>query len=193
MSDYYRFSLNFKIRRDTPVALRAALSALAERRLPDESDLASLPPRVAEYLRHPSPSEGLDGDGFTFRYSRYGMSFREERPEDPTHYIHIEQTFHDDDFYSGGMYYLYWLFQFAAEDGHLATMLLEFDTPPDIYTKHGDDILLTRLKYHPEEHRPLAFRQTPLDPENPIIISSTSRLNLKEMLEEISFMAELDY
>lgn len=192
MSDYYRFSLNFKIRRDTPAALRSALSTLAERRLPDESDLASLPPSVTEYLRHPHPPEGIDGDGFTYRYSRSGIAFREERPEDATHCLHVERTFHDDEFWHGGMYFLYWLFQFAAEDGHLATMLLEFDAPPEIYTRHGDDILVTRLRYNPEEFRPLAFRQTPLDTDNPIVVVDTTRQNLRDMLESIAPMADLD-
>ena len=192
MSQYYRYTLNFKIRRDTPAALRSALSALSDRRLPDDADLAALPPRVALYLRHLYPAEGVDGDGFTFRYSRTGIPFREERPEDPTHYIHIEQTFHDDDFWSGGMYYLYWLFQFAAQDGHLATRLLEFDSPPEIYTKYGGDILVTGLQYNPEEPSPLSHRQTPLDPDHPITVEKTSRQNLAELLEDIAFMAELD-
>jgi len=190
MSDYYRFSLNFQIRRDTPVALRSALSALADRRSPDESDLAALPPLVADYLRHPHPPEGVDGDGFTYRYARNGFRHREERPEDPTHYIHLERTFHDDEFSNGGMYFVYWLFQFAAQDGHLATKLLFFDTPPEIYTRHGEDILTTHLSYNPEEFRPLALRQTPLDPTNPIVVTETWRQNLKELLDNIAFMAD---
>ena len=43
-----------------------------------------------------------------------------------------------------------------------------------------------------EEHRLLSFQQTPLGAESPIIVSSTSRLSLKAMLEQISFVAELD-
>lgn len=191
MSDYYRFCLNFKIRRDAPRALHAALRDLSERRLPDEADLAELPPVVADYLRHPHPPEGLDGDGFTYRYARTGMVLREERSEDPTHAIHIERTFHDDEYWNGGVYFIFWLFQFASGDGHLATMLLEFDTPPEIYTRHGDDILITRLRYNPEEFRPLAFREGPLDEVNPIVVSETVRQNLREFLMNISEMAAL--
>src|SRR5690606_32808036 len=191
MSDYYRFSLNFQIRRDTPAALRSALSALADRRLPDKADLAALPPLIADYLSHPHPPEGgVDGDGFTYRYARNGIPHREEKPDDPTHYIHIERTFHDDEFATGGMYFVFWLFQFAAEDGHLATKLLFFDTPPEIYTRQGDDILITRLSYNPQEFRPLFLRQTPLDPVDPIVVTETSRQNLKDLLDNIAFMAE---
>ncbi|TWI33868.1 DUF2267 domain-containing protein [Paracoccus sulfuroxidans] len=188
MSEYYRFSLNFKIRRDAPQALHRALRALSERRLPEEEDLAELPPVVGEYLRHPSPPEGMDGDGFTYRYSRSGRVFREERPDDPTHAIHVERTFHDDEYWACGVYFIYWLFQFAAEDGHLAIKLLEFDTPPEIYTRQGSDILITQLRYEPEEYRPLSLREMPLDDTNPIVISETFRQNLPEFLKNIAEM-----
>ncbi|PID36813.1 MAG: hypothetical protein CR993_03235 [Rhodobacterales bacterium] len=190
MSDYLHFTLNFTIRRDTPIALQNALSALAARRLPDEGDLSALPELVAEYLRLPDVPEGLDGDGFTYRYSRSGTPFHIENPGDPTHHVHVERRFHDDEYYNGGMYFIYWLFQFAARDGHLAVEQLEFDTPPTIYTRYGDEILITRLAYNPEEYRPLAYRQTPLDAESPIVVVETIRQNLTELLDGLRAMID---
>ncbi len=190
MSDHMHFTLNFRIRRDTPIALQNALSALADRRLPDEADLADMPELVAEYLRCPNAPEGLDGDGFTYRYSRSGEVFRTESPADATHHVHVERLFHDDEYYNGGMFFIYWLFQFAAEDGHLAVERLDFDTPPTIYTRHGDDILITRLAYNPEEYRPLAYRKTPLDAGSPIVVAKTTRQNLSELLDGLGSMLD---
>lgn len=187
MSSYYHYTLNFTLRRDTSQALIGAFEALTERRFPTKDMVSALPSLVQEYLLS---GDNLGSGGFTARLSPAAMTFREQNPEDPAWQLHYERVFHDDEFWNGGMYLIYWLFQFAAEDGPLGTMQLLFDCPPEILTKVGDDIIRTKLAYNPEEHRPLSHRHEPLDADAPIVVSKSRRENLPEILEQIGFMAD---
>lgn len=184
MGERYHLSLNFKIRRDAPAGLHAALAALAERRLPGKADLATLPRFAARYLRRPVAPLGRDGDGFTCRYSRVDNDFPQESPGDATHYIHLEYAFHDDEYFNIGQDFIYWLFSFAAEDGHLAVELANFNQPPAIYTKHGDDLLVTTLDYHPPEG--IGYTPIRLDAETPVVVRRSDRFNLKELVEALT-------
>lgn len=186
MSSYYHYTLNFTLRRETPQALVSAFEALTERRFPTKDMVSDLPPVVQEYLLS---GDNLGSGGFTARLSPAAMTFREQSPADPAWQLHYERVFHDDEFANGGMYLIYWLFQFAAEDGQLGTMQLLFDCPPEILTKIGDDIIRTTLAYNPEEYRPLSHRQGLLDADAPIAVAKSSRHNLPELMGHIAFMA----
>ncbi len=132
--------------------------------------MADLPPLVQRYLRR-GDFTGEDtgpGTGPVPRIAGTGMPFRAPAPHDPVWRLHYERRFHDDEFWNGGMYLIWWLFQFAAGQGHLAVMLLQSDTPPEIYTRVGDDVVTTTLGYTPETHRALDYRDTPPDPDAPI-------------------------
>ena len=191
MSDRYHYVLDFWLRRDTPAPLVSSLRALTGGGVPDEADLSALPPLVASYFRS-GDFVGGALPAITTRLQPSGMTFRAESPGDAVWLLHYERVFHDDEFWNGGMYLIWWLFQFAARQGHLATMRMEFDAPPEIFTLIGDDVVATRLGYNPETHQALDYREAPLDPENPIVVAETRRTGLREMLDGIAFMAEID-
>lgn len=192
MSDHYHYALDYTLRRDTPEALITALTALTGGQPVPEVALKALPGMVAEYLRSGDFVGTLGPDRPITRISRLGTPYREETPGDPMWMFHYERVFHDDEFWNGGMYLIYWLFQFAAEQGHLAVMRLVFDTPPQIFTLIDGDIVTTDLTYNPETHQPLAFRDSPPDRDEPLVIGTRRRQNLAQLLQDIAFMAESD-
>lgn len=189
MSDYYHYTLNFLLRRDTPPALIGGLQALSDGRLPREDEVDGLPTTIRQYLLW-GDNVSVEPGVFSTRLGATGHTFKTEAPGDACWRLHYERVFHDDEFWNEGMYLIYWLVQFAAEDGQLGIMQLEFDKPPEILTKHGDEIITTTLAYNPEEHRALSYREGPLDAEAPIVVERTSRQNLPELLGHIAFMAD---
>lgn len=183
MSDYYHFTLDFILRRDAPAALHAAFAKLAGREIPTRDEMADLPEIVADYLAAPFQPQGLDGDGFTYRYSRSGMQFRAEKPEDGTHWIHMERTFHDDEYFNGGMYYPFWLMQFAAGQGYLGNYTFGSSELPTLLYKDGDEIIEIDMSINPSDKWGIRPHGTPVDQENSARVRETRRINIQELLD----------
>jgi len=184
MSDRYHYILDFGLRRDTPRAVIDALTARAQGQDPAASDLAELPEIVAGYLSVPDFTGGYEPQAST--------RIRAERSthiaDNPGWHLHYERLFHDDEYFNAGIYFIWWLFSLAAGQGHLAVKLTEYDTPPEIYTKVGDDVVITTLGYNPETHQALDYRTQPLAPDLPISISRSGRAPLAETLANLEVL-----
>ena len=183
MSDYFHFTLDFLLRRDAPQALHNAVKALANRELPAQKDLDQLPGIVADYLTTPNAPKGIDGDGFTYRYARSGVQYREENPQDGTHWIHIEQSFHDDEYFNGGMFFPFWLMQFSAQDGYLGIYTVGYAELPTILVKDGEEIIEINLALNPSDAYGIRAQGTPVDRDVPARVLNNNRMNLQELLD----------
>ncbi|TKW65571.1 MAG: hypothetical protein DI616_14330 [Paracoccus denitrificans] len=160
MSDYPLYTLNFATRRDMPPAMQAILTALSAGERPAEADLATLPEVVSMYLGRPAAPAHFSAGLMNLRFSRLEIDWRDEAPGDATHLLHLEQRFHDDEYASAGVYFINWMFQFAAGNGHLATEISESSPLPTIYTRQGREILVTSLNFPQSGANPVTVGET---------------------------------
>lgn len=167
MSDYYRYSFTFALSPETPVELTEALRLLSEGQRPSKEQLAAFPGLPQIYL---SGNTGAPGDGVHALDN--GV-------------LRLSQTFHDDEFFNGGEYFVWWLLQFAGHDGPLGTVQQTNGLDmPEVLIKKGDLLLTARvdmvggadLQPSPE---PVA------GPEGPVRIGSTQVASITQMLEEL--------
>ncbi|KIT14835.1 hypothetical protein [Jannaschia aquimarina] len=191
MSDHYLFHIRFDVRHDAPAALHRALTVLSEGNAPTDAELDGLPGIVKDYLRG---NTGAPGDGVHL-YWHYGPKrvYRGgelvEAPREPhegSHALRMTQTFHDDEYFNGGIYFPYWLFQFAAHDGPVATMQqTNGNELPSVVTKHGDRLIETSLAYNPDRFWPIGNERPP-EQGNPVVIKENREMSLSETLEGLS-------
>ncbi len=194
MSDQYLFHLNFDVRHDAPAQLHAALAKRAEGIFPKEEDVCDLPGMVRTYLQ----SGGTPGDG-VYCYQSRGprQKFRDGKmvpapfePHEGSHSLRMAHTFHDDEYWNGGIFYPYWLFQFAAYDGPIGTMQqTNGHDPAAILTKAGDRIIETQLAYNPGKYWPMSGQGEP-DPDTSMVIEKSTTIPLAEMMKSLSDFAE---
>lgn len=193
MSDHYLFHFNFDLSPDAPAPLLRSLDILAKGGTPGEADTEGLPGIVREYLM----SGGVPGDGvYLFEKSEpMRMTSDGEAEADPskahlTRYsLRMARTFHDDEYFNGGMFWPYWLFQFAASDGPLATnQQTNGGDIPSVISKFGDRLIETHFAYNPLEYD-LSGRLPP-GKENPVVISRTTDMSLSETLEGLQIFAD---
>ncbi|NSX56037.1 hypothetical protein [Parasulfitobacter algicola] len=194
MSDYYQFHLRFDVRSDAPTTLHKALVLRSEGGFPKREDVSDLPGTVQDYLCN----GGVPGDGI-YLYEHHGpkMKYRDGamrevplEPQEASHSLRMAQTFHDDEYWNGGMYYVHWLYQFAANDGPIGTMQqINGNEPPAILTKASDRIIETRMAYNPARFWPMDGQAEP-DPEQPMLIERQNSFSLSEMMENIAAFAD---
>ncbi|ABD52962.1 hypothetical protein [Jannaschia sp. CCS1] len=194
MSDHYLFHLTFDVRHDAPPQLMAALAKRAGGDVPSTEDMGDLPPIVQDYLR----GGGVPGDGVYCFYNRGPRSKFIDgtlveigwEPHEGSHTLRMAQTFHDDEYWNGGLYYIHWLYQFVADDGPIGTMQqTNGNEPASILTKVGDDIIETKLAYNPGKYWPGPGQPKP-DPDTPMIIEKSTAFPLSEMMEGLAMFAD---
>ena len=180
MSSHFHFTMNFQTRRDMPAPVAAAIAALSNGQQPDQTDLAALPELIAEYLGGKANQGDVDAGGGAWRFTPINLYSRAEKPDDPTHLLHMERVFHDDEYFNAGVFFVFWLFQFAC-DGHLAVELTSDSLAPTLFARHGDNILITTLAYDPDEFATPATQRP--RPKHPIIVSDSQRQQLAPMVK----------
>ena len=194
MADHYLFHLNFDVRADAPPQLHSALGKRAEGEYPTREEVCDLPGIVQDYLC----SGGVPGDG-VYSYTSLGprMKYRDGKmvevgfePHEGSHALRMALTFHDDEYFNGGIYFTTWLFQYAAHDGPIGTMQQTNGKDiPAILTRKADTIIETHLAYAPGEFWPLPGQAEP-DGDAPIKIRRTTAMPLTELLEGMAFFAD---
>lgn len=194
MSDHYLFHLTFDMRHDAPPQLQAALTKRANGEVPTEEDVTDLPKMVQNYLRRGGPP----GDGiYCFHNKGPRSKFIDGKmveigwePHEGSHYLRMAQTFHDDEYWNGGMFYIFWLYQFVAYNGPIGTMQqTNGNAPAAILTKVDDTVLETALAYTPGEFWPMQGQATP-DPETPMVIKRTQPYHMPEMMAGLASFAD---
>lgn len=181
MSDYYRIELRCNISADAPKELHNALSELAEGKTPDEASLEGLPGIVKEYLR----PGGFHGDGVTL-YFLNGPELSLRGGSDGCYTLHLTITFHDDEYFNGGIYFPYWLMQFVVDQGPIGTMQqINGVALPTILSKMDNEIIETNLAYAPDEFWPIPGQRAP-DKDTPVAVKSSRRSNIFEIIESLS-------
>lgn len=181
MSDHYRFDLRCNISANAPKEVHYALSELAEGNDPAPAQLKELPGLVQEYLR----PGGAEGDGVTlyFLNSKNGALMGGILG---AYTLHLTRTFHDDEYFNGGLYFPYWLMQFMEDQGPIGTMQqINGATLPVILTKVENDIIETHLAYAPDEFWPIPGLRAP-GKDNPVMVRNSQRFNIHQTLEELS-------
>lgn len=193
MSDHYLFHLTFDVRQDAPPQLKAALTKRANDEVPTEEEVSPLPEIVQTYLR----SGGVPGDGvYCFHALGPRGKYRDGKmvevgwePHEGSHRLRMAQTFHDDEYWNGGIFYIFWLYQFVAYDGPIGTMQqINGNAPASILTKMGERIIETSLAYNPGEFWPIPGQAAP-DPETPMVINRTQSYNLPEVMAGLADFA----
>lgn len=177
MSEYYHYTFDFLIRQDSPAPLRRALEMLARRTVPSEEDLSGLPPVVDYYLRHPDPPRGVAGDGFTYRYAPQGPG--------GVYSVHLERSFHDDEFATAGLYFVAWLTQFAAKDGYIGMVKADDSELPSLLIRDGDDLVQSDLGLNPSDEYGIRPDDTPIDHDTPVRLCRHTRMHLPTVLEAL--------
>jgi hypothetical protein len=191
MSSYYRYHLFCDLAVDAPQTLHRALTALSQGAPLTLQDMADLPPIVAEYLTN----SGFPGDGVHL-YAPHGpgrlLDGRAEIDLTSAHArysLSLTRTFHDDEYYNGGIYYPYWLMQFLADDGPIGTrQQTNGREPPGILTRIGGDIILSQAAYAPAEFWPIPGQALP-DRDVPMVFRSHDRFNLTQRLEDLAMFS----
>ena len=155
--------------------------------------MSELPAIVADHLAAAwAPGDGVYEYEPIVRYNIMGGELDpiQPGPNDSSHTFRMAFTFHDDAFYNGGMYVIYWLFKFANSDGPIATMhQINGNDAPSVFTKCGDTLYITELKFNPDPLWPMPHARQP-DPQTPLIINKQRTESISEMLGHISFMAD---
>lgn len=189
MSDYYLFNLRFTIRAEAPASLHTALTRRAAGDVPARSDIADLPATVQDYLS----SGGFPGDGvYLYERTKY---FDPTLPSGQPQYrdgflLRLSQTFHDDEYFNGGLYYPYWLMQFAGSDGQLGTMhQINGDEPPTVLTKVGSLLHETELAYAPDELWPIPGNEPP-NANAPLIVRKTTTHKITELIDDLQMFSD---
>ena len=194
MSDHYLYNLHFTVRHDAPPQLHAALTKRADGAMPTREEVSDLPVLAQDYLC----SDGGPGDGvYLYQYRGPHIKFRNgamvEVPYEPhqgTHDLRMARTFHDDAYFNGGVFFVYWLFQFIAEDGPFGTMT-QFNGKelPKVLTKIDGQIVETALSYTPARFWPMPGQDAP-NAEQPVIVETTTSANLAETMESLQVFAD---
>jgi hypothetical protein len=191
MSSYYCYSLSFEVSFDRPQTLHLALRALAAGKPLSVADMPDLPPTVADYLAH----SGMNGDGVHV-YAPFGggrlvdgrVEIDLESPQTRFH-LNLVRTFHDDEYYNGGIYFPYWLMQFVANDGPIGTrQQTNGGEPHAIITRQGGDIIVSQTAYSPSEYWPIPG-QAPPDADQPLVFSGHQRHHLAQWLRDIDMFS----
>lgn len=129
MSDNYMFQFTFTLRDDTPAALRQALRLLSEGQTPPKDLLAGFPGMAQIYLE----TGGMPGDGV--HSVENGL-------------VRMTRTFHDDEFFNGGEYFVWWLVQYATGPGPVGVrQQINGLDMPEILVKDGDLLITARTGY----------------------------------------------
>ena len=171
MSDYYLFNFRFAISTDAPASLLSALCTASRGGAVPRDQLSDLPLIVHDYLA----GEGFPGDGV--------HQFNKEMD---AYLLRLSRTFHDDEYFNGGIYFPYWLMSFAARDGQLGTMhQINGDTPPVILTKVGPLLHETEMAYSPDEFWPIPGQRMP-DASAPLIVKKTTTHRLTELMDQLN-------
>lgn len=193
MSDHYLIHFNCELRYDIPDALARCLAILAEGGIPTEADTEGLPRIVGSYLR----SSGPPGDGVYLFYRRVPLrrtaegQFEDDlsRPDRISYQLRMARTFHDDEYYNGGLYWPYWLYQFAKIEGPIATMQqINGMDIPSVISKFGDRLIETSFDYNPGGFD--RNGRAPPEADTPVVISRQTEISLSETLEQISMWAD---
>jgi hypothetical protein len=192
LSSYYRYQLFCTLRTDAPPILHRALTAAAARAPLSMSEMADLPPIVADYLAY----ESVMGEGVQV-YAPQGPGrvvdgqVVIDMASPHTHYVFaMVRTFHDDEYWNGGVYLPYWLMQFIADDGPIGTrQQTNGNEPPAILTRVGGDIIVSNTAYAPARFWPMPGAAAP-DGEAPLVFESHDRFNLAKRLQDLAMFAD---
>lgn len=185
MSDHYLFHLTFAVREDAPAQLKSALAKRSAGKMPTAEEVSDLPPIVQSYLR----SGGAPGDGiYCFhpcgprsKFSNGQMVEIGWEPHEGSHLLRMAHTFHDDEYWNGGMFYVFWLYQFVAYDGPIGTMQqTNGNDPAAILTKVDNHIVETAT----------TFDHSNRDKDKPISIDRTQSFDLSQMLDQLADFAD---
>jgi hypothetical protein len=188
MSDYYLFNLRLRIDAGTPEALHVALTKRARGETPSKEDVATLPGMAQVYLL------GAKGPGDGVHLYEPTKIFDPTLPAGQPQYrdgylLRLSQTFHDDEYFNGGMFYPYWLMSLAA-NGQLGTMQqINGDDPPVVLTRVGSLLHETSLAYHPADLWPIPGQEPP-DEQTPLVIKETRSHVIDDLMKDLSMFAD---
>jgi hypothetical protein len=192
VSSYFRYCLNFDVRPDAPDALHRGLTAMAAGAALSASDMADLPPIIADYLS----GEGFPGDGVQLYALSGAVRMTDQGPVlDPASpharwTLSLVRTFHDDEYYNGGNYFPYWLMQFVMADGPIGTrQQINGVEPHAILTRIGGDIIISTPAYAPGRFWPIPGQAAPDDKE-PLVFESHDRFDLAQRLRDLDMFRD---
>ena len=104
--------------------------------------------------------------------------------------LRMARQFHDDEYFNGGVYFPYWLFQFAKGDGPVATMQqVNGNDLPHIFWIEGDVLHETVPAFHPDAMWPIGNSPAPSS-QMPMVIQEDRAFPIAQILSDLEMFKD---